>query len=177
MLELSQYKQLRDLNELKSHVTTKFVVIPEDMKAKISYKTLLSESAWSDVKSKVTRMTIFRDLSCYFSNLDELDLINADTIHNVIMIDHDKGDDDEYLITFENAKALNEFADSERPIGKNSVYIVLDDEMIEHLVAETLKAQIKFCDEKIAKAKRDIELANKSLKEFQDLKATFVSNL
>ena len=177
MLELSQFKQVKDLNELKSHVATKFVVIPEDMKAKISYKTLLSESTWSDVKSKVTRMTIFRDLSCYFSNLDELDLINADAIHNVIMIDHDKGDDEEYLITFENAKALNEFADSERQIDKNAVYLVLDDEMIEHLAAETLKAQIELCDEKIAKAKRDIELANRSLKEFQDLKAAFVSNL
>lgn len=177
MLNLSQYKQLKDLNELKSYQTAKFVVIPEDMKAKISYKTLLSESTWSDVKSKVTRMSIFRDLSCYFSNLDELDLIDADTIHNVIMINHDRGDDEEYLITFENAKALNEFADSERPIVKNAVYLVLDDEMIEYLAAETLKSQIKFCDEKIAKAERDIELANKSLKEFQDLKATFVSNL
>ena len=177
MLNLSQYKQLKDLNELKSYQTAKFVVIPEDMKAKISYKTLLSESTWSDVKSEVTRMSIFRDLSCYFSNLDELDLIDADTIHNVIMIDHDKGDDEEYLITFENAKALNEFAESERPICKNSVYLALDDEMIERLEAETLKAQIELCDEKIAKAKRDIELANKALKEFQDLKATFVSNL
>lgn len=177
MLNLSQYKQLKDLDELKSNVATKFVVIPDDLKAKIGYKTLLSESTWSDVKSKLTRLSIFRDLSCYFSSLDEFDLINADTIHNVIMIDHDKGDDEEYLITFENAKALNEFAESERPISKNSVYLVLDDEMIEHLEAETLKAQIKFCDEKIAKAERDIKLANKSLKEFRDLKATFVSNL
>lgn len=177
MLNLSQYKQLKDLNELKSHATTKFVIIPEDLTAKISYKTLLSESTWSDVKSKITRMAIFRDLSCYYSSLDELDLIDADTIHNVIMIDHDRGDDEEYLITFENAKALNEFAESERPISKNSVYLVLDDEMIEHLEAETLKAQIELCDEKIAKAERDIKLANKALKEFRDLKATFVSNL
>lgn len=177
MLNLSQYKQLSTLNELKSYQTAKFVIIPDDLKSKISYKTLLSESTWSDVKSKITRMTIFRDLSCYFSNLDELDLIDADTIHNVMMIDHDRGDDEEYLITFENAKALNEFADSERPISKNAVYLVLDDEMIEHLEAETLKAQIELCDEKIAKAKRDIKLASKSLKEFQDLKATFVSNL
>lgn len=177
MLNLSQYRQLSTLNELKSHDATKFVIIPEDMKAKISYKTLLSESTWSDVKSKITRMSIFRDLSCYYSNLDELDLIDAGTIHNVIMIDHDRGDDEEYLITFENAKALNEFAESERPIGKNSVYLVLDNEMIEHLEAETLKAQIELCDEEIAKAKRDIKLATKSLKEFQDLKATFVSDL
>lgn len=177
MLELDQYKQLSTLNELKSHTTTKFVVIPDDLKAKISYKTLLSESTWSDVKRKITQMSIFRDLSCYYSNLDELDLIDEDTIHNVIMIDHDRGDDEEYLITFENAKTLNEFAESERPIGKNSVYLVLDNEMIEHLEAETLKAQIELCDEQIAKAKRDIKLATKSLKEFQDLKATFVSNL
>lgn len=177
MLNLSQYRQLSTLNELKSHTTTKFVVIPDDLKAKISYKTLLSESTWSDVKSKITRMTIFRDLSCYFSSLDELDLIDADTIHNVIMIDHDRGDDEEYLITFENAKALNEFEESERPICKNSVYLALDDKMIEHLEAETLKAQIKLCDENIARAKRDIKLANKTLKEFQDLKATFVNDL
>ena len=170
MLELDQFKQLKDLNELKSHMTTKFVVLPDDLQAKISYKTLLSESTWSDIKSKITRMTIFRDLSCYFSNLDELDLINADTIHNVIMIDHDRGDDEEYLITFENAEALNEFAESERPISKNAVYLVLDDEIVDHLEAETLKAQIEFCDEKIAKAEREIELANKALKEFRDLK-------
>lgn len=177
MLNLSQYRQLSTLNELKSHTTTKFVIIPDDLKAKISYKTLLSESTWSDVKSKITRMSIFRDLSCYYSSLDELDLIDADTIHNVIMIDHDRGDDEEYLITFENAKALNEFEESERPICKNSVYLVLDDEMVEYLEAETLKAQIELCDEKIAKAKRDIELANKALKEFQDLKSTFVNDL
>lgn len=177
MLNLSQYKQLKDLNELKSHVATKFVVIPDDLQAKISYKTLLSESTWSDVKSKVTVMHIFRDQSCFFSHYDELDLIDPDVIYDVIMIDCDKGDNEEYLIVFENAKALNEFEESERPIGKNSVYLKLDDEMIEHLAAETLKAQIELCDEKIAKAEREIELANKALKEFQDLKATFVSNL
>lgn len=177
MLNLSQYKRLSTLNDLKSHTTTKFVIIPDDLKAKISYKTLLSESTWSDLKDKVTVMHIFRDQSCFFSHYDELDLIDPDVIYNVVMVDHDKGDDEEYLITFENAKALNEFAESERPIDKNSVYLALDDEMIEHLEAETLKAQIKLCDEKIAKAEREIELANKALKEFQDLKATFVSNL
>ena len=170
MLELDQFKQLKNLNELKSHLTTKFVVLPDTLEAKISYKALLRESTWSYVKSKITRMSIFRDLSCYYSNLDEFDLIDADTIHNVIMIDHDRGDDEEYLIKFENAKALNEFAESERPISKNSVYLVLDDEMIEHLEAETLKAQIELCDQKIAKAENEIKLANKSLKEFQDLK-------
>ena len=177
MLNLSQYKQLKDLNELKSHTTTKFVIISEDLTAKISYKTLLSESTWSDLKDKVTVMHIFRDQSCFFSHYDELDLIDPDVIYDVVMVDRDKGDGEEYLITFENAKALNEFADSECPIDKNAVYLVLDNEMIEHLEAETLKAQIKFCDEKIAKAERGIKLATKSLKEFRDLKKTFVSNL
>lgn len=171
MLELDQFKQLKDLNELKSHLTTKFVVIPDDLQAKISYKTLLSESTWSDVKSKVTRMAIFRDLSCYLSSLDELDLIDADTIHNVIMIDRDKGDSEDYLIVFENAKAFKDFVfKSERPAAKDSVYLKLDDEMIERLESETLKAQIELCDEKIAKAEREIELANKALKEFRVLK-------
>ena len=170
MLNLSQYKRLSTLNDLKSHTTTKLVIIPEDMKAKISYKTLLSESTWSDLDTFINVLHILEDQDCEFSYDDEFDMINADIIHNVIMIDHDKGDDGEYLITFENAKALNEFAESERPICKNSVYLALDDEMIEHLAAETLTAQIEFCDEKIAKAEQEIELANKALKEFRDLK-------
>ena len=49
--------------------------------------------------------------------------------------------------------------------------------MVEHLAAETLKAQIEFCDEKIARAKSDIKLANDALKEFLDLKATLAGNL
>ena len=177
MLNLSQYKRLSTLNDLKSHTTTKLVIIPEDMKAKISYKTLLSESTWSDLDTFINVLHILEDQDCEFSYDDEFDMINADIIHNVIMIDHDKGDDGEYLITFENAKAINEFAESERPISKNSVYLVLDDKMIEHLAAETLKAQIKFCDEKIVRAKSDIKLANDTLKEFLDLKATLAGNL
>ena len=107
MLNLSQYKQLSTLNDLKSHVTTKFIIIPEDMKAKISYKTLLSESTWSDLDTFINVLHILEDQDCEFSYDDEFDMINADIIHNVIMIDHDKGDDEEYLITFENAKAIN----------------------------------------------------------------------
>ena len=44
MLELNQSKQLKDLNELKSHQTPRFIVLPEDLKAHISYKTLLNEA-------------------------------------------------------------------------------------------------------------------------------------
>ena len=171
MLELDQFKQLKDLNELKSHLTTKFVVIPDDLQAKISYKALLRESTLSELKDKVTVIHIFRDQSCCFFKQDELDLIDPDMIYNVVMIDRDKGDGEEYLIVFENAKAFKDFVfKSERPAAKDSVYLKLDDEMIAHLEAETLKAQIELCDQKIAKAEREIELANKALKEFRVLK-------
>ena len=171
MLELDQFKQLKDLNELKSHLTTKFVVLPDELNAKISYKALLRESTWSDLKDKVTVMHIFRDQSCFFFKHDELDLIDPDVIYDVVMIDRGKGDDEEYLIVFENAKAFKDFVfKSERPDAKDSVYLALDDEMIEKLVAKTRQAQLYLCDQKIAKAEREIELANKSLKEFQDLK-------
>lgn len=171
MLELGQFKQLKNLNELKSHLTTKFVVLPDTLEAKISYKALLRESTWPDLKDKVTVMHIFRDQSCFFFKQDELDLIDVDTIHNVIMIDHDRGDDEEYLIVFENAKAFKDFVfKSERPAAKDSVYLNLDDEMIDAIVAETRQAQLYLCDQKIAKAENEIKLANKALKEFQDLR-------
>lgn len=143
----------------------------DELNAKISYKALLRESTWSDLKDKVTVMHIFRDQSCFFFKHDELDLIDPDVIYDVVMIDRDKGDDEEYLIVFENAKAFKDFVfKSERPAAKDSVYLALDDEMIEKLVAKTRQAQLYSCDQKIAKAEREIELANKALKEFQDLR-------
>ena len=44
MLDFSQFKQLTNLSDLKSHQATKFIVLPKDLKHRISYKALLSEA-------------------------------------------------------------------------------------------------------------------------------------
>ena len=175
MLELSQFKQLKSLDELKSHQTAKFIVIPEDFKAKISYKTLLSEVTWSDLGNNVNVMHVLKDLDYYFYYSDESDMIDFEEIHKVVMIDYAEDEREEIVITFENLKALNEFTKSESQIDRNAVYLELNDQTIEELVAKTREAQIEIYDQKIAKAKLDIKLATAALKEYEDAKGELMN--
>ncbi len=169
MLDLSQFKQLKDLNDLKSHQTPKFIVLPEDLKAQISYKTLLKESTWSEIDSMVNVVNILKDQDYYFYYADEFELIDSEEIHDVAMIDYDdeKG---EFIVTFENKKAFKDFLDQEDYRISDAVYLELDDQMIEELAAKTREAQLDYYDQKIAKAELDIKLATKALKEFEKLK-------
>lgn len=170
MLELKQFKQLKDLNELKSHQTPKFIVVPENLKAQISFKTLLSESTWSDVRDFMSVMLVCKDQSIDHTHTNEFDLIDFEDILNVAMIDYDDEEQEEFIFTFENKKALKNFLDEEDYRISDAVYLELDDQMIEELVAKTREAQIKFYDQKIAKAKSDIEMATKALNKYEELK-------
>lgn len=169
MPELSQFKRLKDLNELKSHQTPKFIVLPEDLKAHISYKTLLSEATWSSVQEFVNVLHIFKDQSYYVSYLDEFSLIDLEEILNIAMIDYDdeKG---EFIVTFENQKAFKDFLDEKDYRISNATYLELNDQMLEKLAAKTREAQMDYYDRKIAKAELDIKLVTKALKEFEELK-------
>lgn len=169
MLELNQSKQLKDLNELKSHQTPKFIVLPEDLKAHISYKTLLNEATWSEISNFVIVLNVLKDQSYYVSNTDEFGLIDLEEILNIAMIDYDdeKG---EFIVTFENKKAFKDFLDEKDYRISNATYLELNAQMLEELAVKTHEAQIDYYDRKIAKAKLDIKLATKALKEFEELK-------
>lgn len=169
MLELNQSKQLKDLNELKSHQTPKFIVLPEDLKAHISYKTLLNEATWSEISNFVIVLNVLKDQSYYVSNTDEFDLIDLTEIFNIVMIDCDD-EKDEFIVTFENKKAFKDFLDEKDYRISNATYLELNDQMLEKLAAKTREAQMDYYDRKIAKAELDIKLATKALKEFEELK-------
>lgn len=169
MLELNQSKQLKDLNELKSHQTPKFIVLPEDLKAHISYKTLLNEATWSEISNFVIVLNVLKDQSYYVSNTDEFDLIDLTEIFNIVMIDCDD-EKDEFIVTFENKKAFKDFLDEKDYRISDATYLELNDQMLEKLAAKTREAQMDYYDRKIAKAKLDIKLATKALKEFEELK-------
>lgn len=169
MLELNQSKQLKDLNELKSHQTPKFIVLPEDLKAHISYKTLLNEATWSEISNFVIVLDVLKDQSYYVSNTDEFDLIDLTEIFNIVMIDCDD-EKDEFIVTFENKKAFKDFLDEKDYRISNATYLELNDQMLEKLAAKTREAQMDYYDRKIAKAELDIKLATKALKEFEELK-------
>lgn len=170
MLELSRFKQLKDLNDLKSHQTPKFAVLPEDLKAQISYKTLLSESTWSVPSDNVGVFHVFKDQSCYFSSVNEFALIDLTEISNIVMIDYDDEECKEFIFTFENKKAFKDFLDEKDYRISNATYLELNDQMLEELTAKTREAQLDYYDRKIAKAELDIKLATKALKEFEELK-------
>lgn len=169
MPELNQSKQLKDLNELKSHQTPKFIVLPEDLKAHISYKTLLNEATWSEISNFVIVLNVLKDQSYYVSNTDEFDLIDLTEIFNIVMIDCDD-EKDEFIVTFENKKAFKDFLDEKDYRISNATYLELNDQMLEKLAAKTREAQMDYYDRKIAKAELDIKLATKALKEFEELK-------
>lgn len=176
MLDFSQFKQLKNLNELKSYQTTKFIVLPENLKHRVSYKTLLSEATWSDLGNNVNVMHVLKDLDYYFGYSDELDMIDFEEIHNVVMIDYAEDEREEIVITFENQKALNEFTKSELKIDRNAVYLELNDQMIEELAAKTREAQLKFYDEKISGMKWDIAKMMSDLKDLEDAKEELMND-
>ena len=170
MLKLSRFKQLKDLNDLKSHQTPKFVVLPEDLKAKISYKTLLNEATWSEISNFVTVLNVLKDQSHYVNHTDEFELIDLTEIFNIVMIDHDDEEREEFIITFENRKTFEAFLDEEDYRISNATYLELDDQMIEELASKTREAQLDYYNQEITKAELDIKLATKALKEFEKLK-------
>jgi len=170
MLDFSQFKQLTNLIDLKSHLTTKFVVLPEDLKHRVSYKALLSEATWSDLGDNVNVVHFFKDQSCYFSYVDEFALIDPTEIHDVLMIDYDEDDREEFVATFENRAALETYLKNRLHFPSNAVYLELNNQMIEELAAKTREDQIEFCDNEIAKAKREMKLAAATVKDFEDLK-------
>lgn len=170
MLDFTQFKQLKDLNDLKSHQTPKFIVLPENLKAQIGYKSLLSEATWSDISDKASIFHVLEDQSHEFDYVDEFRLIDLTKMHNVIMVDFDDEERAEFIFTFENEKALKDFLDQEDYRISDAAYLELDDQMIDELVAKTREDQIKFYDQKIAKAKSDIEMATKALNKYEELK-------
>ena len=176
MLDFSQFNQLTNLIDLKSHLTTKFVVLPEDLNHHISYKALLSEATWSDLGDKVNVVHFFKDQSCYFSYVDEFDLIDSAEILDVLIVDYDEDDREEFVATFENRAALETYLKNRLHFPSNAVYLELNDQMLEELAAKTREAQIELCDRKIAKSKREMKLAAATVKEFEDLKGELMND-
>lgn len=176
MLDFSQFNQLTNLSDLKSHRTTKFVVLPEDLKHRISYKALLSESTWSDIGEKASVMHIFKDGSAYFGYFDEFECIDVQELYHVAMIAYDEDDREEFITTFENAKALENYLASRLHFPSNAVYLELNDQMLQEIEDRTRKDQIEFCDKTIARAKREMKIAAATVKEFEDLKGELMND-
>lgn len=176
MLDFSQFKQLTNLSDLKSHLSTKFVVLPKDLKHRVSYKSLLSEATWSDLGDNINVIHFFKDQSCYFSYVGEFALIDSTEILDVLMVDYDEDDREEFVATFENRAALETYLKNRLHFPSNAVYLELNDWMIEELAAKTREDQIEFCDNEIAKAKREMKLAAATVKEFEDLKGELMND-
>lgn len=179
MLDFSQFNQLANLSDLKSRQSLKIIVLPEDLKRRISYKALLSEATWSDLGDIVSSMHFFKDQSAYFNSFDDFDMIKSDERHNVVVVDYDEEDREEFIITFEDEKALENFLKPEWSkwrIDSDSAYIELDDQMLQEIESRTREDQIEFCDRKIAKAKRDMKLAAATVKDFEDLKGELMND-
>ena len=176
MLDFNQFKQLKTLSDLKSHQTAKFIILPEDLKAKISYKTLLSEATLSDLGEFVNVMHVFKDESAWFSYLDELSLINIQETYHTLMIAYDEDDREEFIATFENRAALEAYLKNRLHFPSDAVYLELNDQAIEELAAKTREAQIKFYDEKISGMKWDIARMMSDLKDLEDAKEELMND-
>lgn len=168
MLDFRKFKQLKDLLDSKSHFRFKLVTFPKDFDASVSFKTLVKEASWSDLGDKISVLHIFEDQSSCLDCADEFSLINLSFISNVVaIIGYEESDLKEFAITFENEKALEDFVESRKESFANAMHLKLDNQMIDELADETRKSQIEFYDQKITKAKLDIKLATKALKEYE----------
>lgn len=61
-------------------------------------------------------------------------------------------------------------------IDSNSVYLELDDQMLNEIEAKTHEDQLKFCDQKIARAKLEMKIAVATVKEYEDLKGELMND-
>ena len=177
MLDFSQFNQLTNLSDLKSHQATKSIVLPKDLKHRISYKALLSEATWSDLGDNVNVVHFFKDQSCYFSYVDEFALIDSTEIHDVLMIDYDEDDREEFVATFENRAALEIYLKNRLHFPSDAVYLELNDQAIEELAAKTREAQLKFYDEKISRMKWGIARMMSDLKDLEDAKEELMNEI
>ena len=178
MLDFSQFNQLTSLDDLKSLRALKIIVLPEELKHRISYKALLSAVTWSKIGSRIDVLRFFKDQSYYYYNFDDFDMVDREAKYRVIVVDYNEEDRQEFLVTFEDQKALENYLKpkwSRWRIDSNSVYLELDDQMLNEIEAKTHEDQLKFCDQKIAKAKLDMKLAAAELKEFEDLKGELMN--
>ena len=179
MLDFSQFNQLTNLDDLRSLRALKIIVLPEDFKSKISYKALLSAVTWSKIGSRIDVLRFFKDQSYYYYNFDEFDMVDPEAKYRVIIVDYNEEDRQEFLVTFEDQKALENYLKpkwSRWRIDSNSANIELDDQMLNEIEARTHADQIEFCDRKIDKAKRDMKLAAATVKEFEDLKGELMND-
>ena len=179
MLDFSQFNQLTSLDDLKSLRALKIIVLPEDFKAKISYKALLSTVTWSKIGSGIDVLRFFKDQSYYYYNFDDFDMVDPEAKYRVIVVDYNEEDRQEFLVTFEDQKALENYLKpkwSRWRIDSNSAYLELDDQMLNEIETKTHEDQLKFCDQKIAKARLDMKLAAAELKEFEDLKGELMND-
>lgn len=177
MLDFSQFKQLTNLSDLKSHQSTKFIVLPKDLKSEISLKTLLEESTSIDLGDKSSVLHIFRDLSSFHYQTDIFHLIDLDEIFNIVSIVYDEDDREDYLIVFENEKAFTRFFEKRTDLLSNTVYLELDDQMIDELVVINKEEKLRFYEEKIANLKPHIEELTADLEFFESEKAKLQGEL
>lgn len=176
MPDFSQFKQLKTLSDLKSHQTAKFVVLPEDLKHRVSYKSLLSEATLSDLGDNINVIHFFKDQSCYFSYVDEFALIDSTEILDVLIVDYDEDDREEFVATFENRAALETYLKNRLHFPSNAVYLELDDQMLREIETRTREDQIEFCDKKISRMKWDIAMMMSDLKDLEDLKGELMND-
>ena len=179
MLDFSQFNQLTNLDDLKSLRALKIIVLPEDLKHRISYKALLSSVTCSKIGSGIDVLRFFKDQSYYYYNFDDFDMVDPEAKSRVIVVDYNEEDRQEFLVTFEDHKALESYLKpkwSKWRINSNSAYLELDDQMLNEIEAKTHEDQLKFCDKMIDKAKRDMKLAAATVKEFEDLKGELMND-
>ena len=179
MLDFSQFNQLTNLDDLKSLRALKIIVLPEDLQHRISYKALLSAVTWSKIGGGIDVLRFFKDQSYYYYNFDDFDMVDLDAKYRVIVVDYNEEDRQEFLVTFEDQKALENYLKpkwSRWRIDSNSAYLELDDQMLQEIETRTREDQIELCDQKIAKAKLDMKFAADELKKFEDLKGELMND-
>lgn len=179
MLDFSQFNQLTNLDDLKSLRALKIIVLPEELKHRISYKALLSAVTWSKIGSRIDVLRFFKDQSYYYYNFDDFDMISPESNYRFIVVDYNEEDRKEFLVTFEDSQALESYLKpkwSRWRINSNSVYLELDDQMLQEIEDRTRKDQIEFCDKTIARAKREMKIAAATVKEYEDLKGELMND-
>ena len=177
MLDFTQFKQLKILDELKSHRTTKFIILPKDLIAELSLKTLLEESTSIDLDDKARVLHIFNDLTRYNYQTDIFHLIDLDEIFNIVSIAYDEDDRKDYLIVFENEKAFTKFFKKQTDLLSNAAYLELDDQTIDELVAIDKEEKLRFYESKITRLQSEIEKFAADLEFFESEKAKLQGDL
>ena len=169
MLDFKNYKKL--CSEFTHYSGDKFIELPKESMDSIGLWSLVDRMTLHEIDDLLDVVIWSDDRTCIREDTTRIRSVLDKDLFNLAMINRA-----DTIILFKNETAAKHFiCDSRINISKVDI-LKVDESLAQELIEKTREDQIEFCDNKIAKAKREMKLAAATVKEFEDLKGELMND-